>query len=431
MQNPQAPEPDSARPWRLRSAAVLAALLLVVGAACSSDDSSSDDGDSADTTADAASVLGEPNPASGEPVKVGFISDGRTASIDNSAMQPAGEATVDYANEYMGGIAGRPIELVTCETAGEPGKATDCANEVVQEGVVMTIMPETIQPAAVHTVLSANGIPLFVYGVTEPAITEDAENAFMFASLTGGLSALPIDVAEQNDLDRVTVFVVDVPAATEFYEGLGAEQFQEADIELEVVKIPLGAPDISQQVNQVVTGDPTVVHIVGDAGLCIAAINGLATNGFEGPITVLNNCVTDAVKEATGSNIEDVVMASPTPIGDESNPGIQLWEAILAEYDPGYEDPTLGLTTFITTYTAIQALGGLTGEVTTDAVRETIQSAPEMELVTGAGLGFRCNGQAAPATPAVCTRGTLRVTLDADGEPILPYEAVGNSPIPD
>ena len=67
-------------------------------------------------------------------------------------MLPAAKATVSYINDYMGGLAGRPIDLVGCETAGDPGKATDCANQLVQDDVAMVIMPETQQPLAVHTV---------------------------------------------------------------------------------------------------------------------------------------------------------------------------------------------------------------------------------------------------------------------------------------
>ena len=77
----------------------------------------------------------------------------------------------------------------------------------------------------------------------------------------------------------------------------------------------------------------------------------------------------------------------------------------------------------------------LTGISPTDLsaanIESTIQSAPQRDLVTGAGLGYRCNGQASPPTPAVCTRGALRVTLDAKGKPVLPYTAFGTSPIPD
>jgi branched-chain amino acid transport system substrate-binding protein len=406
------------------------ALLLLVAAGCGGDD---DDGggDGGTNAAATEDVLGTPNAASGDPVKVGFIGDGRTPVLDNTHQVPAAEATVDYINEYQGGIGGRPIELVTCETEGDPGKATNCANELVQEGVVLTIMPENQQPLAVHTVMAANDIALFVYGVTDPAITEDAEGSFMIASLTAGLSALPIDIAEEEGIDTVTVLVVDVPAATDFYEpdAFGAQQFDDAGIELDVVRVPLGAPDITPQLNEV--DDDTVVHVVGDESLCIGAINGLRTSGFEGPITVLNTCVTDATKEALGPNMDGVIMASPTPVGDDTNAGIELWHAIYDQYSPDFDDSTLGLTTFVTVYSAWQALEGLSGEITPETVRTTIQGAPEMPLVTGAGLNFRCNGNAAPDTPAVCTAGALRVTLDGDGNPVLPYEPFGEEHIPD
>jgi branched-chain amino acid transport system substrate-binding protein len=429
--------PDHRRRKRSRRlATALVAVVLLVAAACGGDDDDAGGGNgSSDGSGDAPAdeVLGTPNPASGDPVKVGFIADGRTPVLDNTHMVPAAEATVDYLNEYQGGIAGHPIELVTCETEGDPGKATNCGNQMVQEDVVLTIMPENQQPLAVHTVMAANAIPLFVYGVTDQAITQDAESSFMIASLTAGLSALPIDVAEEEGIDKVTVLVVDVPAATGFYEdgSFGAQQFDDAGIDLEVVKVPLGAPDITPQINEVVGGDDTVVQIVGDETLCIGAINGLKTNGFEGPITVLNTCVSEATKTAIGPNMEGVVMASPTPIGDDSNSGIQLWNAIYEKYAPDFDDATLGLTTFVTTYSAWQALEGLTGEVTPETVRTTIKDAAEMPLVTGAGLNFRCNGKAAPDTPAVCTGGALRVALDAEGNPVLPYTPFGEEHIPD
>lgn len=421
------------RSWRLRGAAVAAVLALVFVAACSSSSDGSTSGNDTGTTV-SANVLGTPKAATGDPVKIGFVSDGVTPSIDNSQMLPAAKATVQYINDYMAGVGGRPIDLVTCETAGDPGKATDCANQLVQAGVVMTLMPETQQPLAVHTVMAANNIPLFVYGVADPAITEDANSSFMIASQTAGLSELPIAVAKENDIDNVSVIVVDVPSATAFFDPgtYGASQFSDAGIKLNEIKVPLGSADLSQQINKIVQGGPTVVHIISDPATCISAINGLKTNGYTGPITTLNTCTSEAVNTAVGSNIEGVIVATPTPTGDESNSGIQLYHAILDKYAPSYPDPALGLTTFITVYSAFQALTGISGtDLTTGNIVSTIKAAPQRDLVTGAGLGYRCNGKASPPTPAVCTRGALRVSLDAKGAPVLPYVAFGTSPIPD
>jgi branched-chain amino acid transport system substrate-binding protein len=430
MDHTTSAEATNRRRWRLRALASVAAIGLVFGAAaCSSDSNSSGTTDSTVS----ADVLGTPNAASGEAVKVGFISDGRTPSLDNSHMKPAAEATASYINDYMAGIAGRPIQLVACETSGDPGKATDCANQMVQEDVAMVVMPETQQPGAVHTVIAANNIPLFVYGVADKAITEDPNSSFMIVSQTAGLAELPIAVAKENNIDNVTVFVVDVPAATVFYDPgtYGASQFSDAGITLNEIKVPLASADLTQQINQVLKNGNTVLQIVGDPATCIAAINGAKTNGFTGPITILNGCGTAAVKEAVGANMEGVIMASPTPLGDDTNSGIQLWNAILAKYDPSFGDSSLGLTTFITMYSMRQALETISAsDITPATVISTTKAAPEQPLVTGDGLDFRCNGKAAPETPAVCTRGALRVAFDAQGDPVLPYTAFGTSPIP-
>jgi branched-chain amino acid transport system substrate-binding protein len=130
--------------------------------------------------------------------------------------------------------------------------------------------------------------------------------------------------------------------------------------------------------------------------------------------------------------MDGVIVASPTPLGDESNSGIQLWNAILDKYAPSFGDPTEGLTTFITAYSAVQAMAGIDGSaITTDSIKSTIKAAPEQPLVTGAGLNFRCNGKASPPSPAVCTRGALRVAFDGQGKPVLPYTPFGTSSIPD
>ena len=140
------------------------------------------------------------------------------------------------------------------------------------------------------------------------------------------------------------MIVVDVPSATAFYDAgsYGASQFEDADITLNEIKVPLGSADLSQQINEIVKGGDTVVHIVGDPATCIAAINGLKTNGYTGPITVLNGCASEAVNTAVGENMEGVIVASPTPLGDESNSGIQLWNAILDKYAPNFGGPDRG-----------------------------------------------------------------------------------------
>jgi branched-chain amino acid transport system substrate-binding protein len=418
-----------------RSAALLGAVavLLALAACGSGDDDSGAEPGGAGSDGDNAELLGPSDPASGEPIKVGVVSDGRTPALDNTMQLRTADAVAEYINEHRAGIGGRPIDLVPCETRGDPSGAEGCATELIQAEVVLTVMGETSGAAIIQAAMHDSGIPLFAYASADQSVLLDPDSTFALVSPTAGLSDLPIDVAEENDISKVTAVVIDVPAATGFYETIAADIFEEAGIELELVAIPPGQADMSPQMTQIASGDETVVHIIGNDAFCIAAMNGLRGAGFEGPIDTLNSCVNDSVREAVGDYLEGVVIASPSPIGDPDDPGLRLLAAIVDTYGEGDIDVESSLATnlFGTMMGAREALDGLTGEVTPATIVETIRAMPETELPGGGGLRFRCNGQAFPATPAVCTRGTLRTTLDAEGQPTLPYEPVGSSPIPE
>ena len=65
------------------------------------------------------SGLGTKNPAKGTPVKIGFITDGKTAARQqhrDAGRRRHGEVDQRYQN----GIGGHPIQLVTCEAGSEP-----------------------------------------------------------------------------------------------------------------------------------------------------------------------------------------------------------------------------------------------------------------------------------------------------------------------
>ena len=407
------------------AAAAVAAALALTGAACGDSDPEPDAG--GETGAD-ASLLGARQPASGEPVKVGFVSDGRTPSFDNTIQIRVAEAMADYFNDYRGGIGGRPIEIVPCETAADPGKAADCAAELVQENVVVTVLGESASLGGVWNTLHDAGIPVFFYASTEAAPMLDKDSTFALVSQIAGLADVPIAVAKRNDVGKVTVVVIDVPVATGFYEAVGGQFFADAGIELELVKIPPGTADMTSQMARVASGDPTAVHIIGNDAFCVAAINGLNAAGFTGPVSVVNQCVTDSSREALGSRLEGTIMSTPIVVGDWDNPDMARYKAIVETYAPGEVDLSnaMGPTIYMTMTALRDALDGISGEITPKSIIETIRSAPEKPLPGSGGLTFRCDGTAYPITPAVCTRGSMVTELDGEGQPTLPYRSLAD-----
>ncbi|HET6948883.1 MAG TPA: ABC transporter substrate-binding protein, partial [Acidimicrobiales bacterium] len=349
---------------------------------------------------------------------IGFITDGQNQSTDQSIELDVAAATAAYLNEHRGGIAGRPIELVTCEAMLDPAVGTDCANQMVEEGVPVVAVGTTGVVESVWNPLHDAGVPTMFYAGSGDTVLADTETTFSISNPIVGNILLPLDAAEQNDLDKVTVVVIDVPAALAGYEGEDAALFEDAGIELELVQVPPGTADMTPLLQPVVAGDPGVVHVLGNDSFCISAYQALQTLSFDGPITSITQCVTDATRQAVGGSLEGITIASPAPVGVEDE-STELYRTVMDTFSSEEIDTSriAGVGTFLVLNALDVALEGLEGEVTPEAVITTIKAMPESELPGGGGLTFRCDGSALQGRPAVCTDAGLTTTLDAEGFP--------------
>lgn len=416
------------RGWCRSVAAILASAVLV--AACGSDDDD-DAGDSQPSGGDAASVLGEPNPASGEPVKVGFVGDGQTPALDNTGQLVVAEATVEYLNEYRAGLGGRPIELVSCETEGDEAKSLDCATDLIQGGVVLAVLPGLATLPTVWEPLHQAGIPVFTYSTTDIALLEDDQSTFALGNPKGSLIGVPTSVAEDNESDKVVSVIIDVPAATAIFEQQGDELFGDAGLDFELIKVPPGTADMTPQMAEVSSQENVTVQIVGNDAFAIAAMQGLQATGFDGPIVCIG-CDTEAAREALGSSLEGVTVTGQARGSGPDDPDVQLYEAIIETYAPdlaGADDLT-PMASYLTWMAAREGLDALTGDITPTTVIETFKSMPSTELPLYQGGQFRCNGKADPASPAVCGYSTPLATLDAEGDP-TDFQVTTTDPVPD
>ena len=71
-----------------------------------------------------------------DPVLVGLINMENSPAGSFPEARVAIEAAADWVNSELGGINGRPIELVTCITDFSIEKSQSCAQEMVMAGVV-------------------------------------------------------------------------------------------------------------------------------------------------------------------------------------------------------------------------------------------------------------------------------------------------------
>jgi len=421
-----------------RLASLLSALvLLTVVSGCgekTDDEGDGEDSGSSGTEEGAASpgdLLGPEDPAEGEPVKIGLVSDGATQAFDNTDELRAGQATVEYLNTHKAGIAGRPVELVTCEAKAEPATATDCANQFVEEGVVAVTLGQSAVAESIWEPLHAAGIPTMFFLASGEQIATDDQSSNIIANPLSTFYGLPISAAEDAGTDRIAFVVIDVPVALTTFESLGPQILENAGLEWDLITIPVGTADMTSQMREVAESGAGVVHVLGNDAFCIAAFQGLEAVGYEGAITSVAQCVTEATREAVpGEQLEGMFLTANVALGAEDDETYQLYQAVMDEYGGEVTDVENPIT--MSAYTAVgalvAALQGVEGEITPESANAAIESMPETELPGGGGVTFQCGGSALATQPAVCTNEWLRTALDAEGQPDG-YEVVDSSAI--
>jgi branched-chain amino acid transport system substrate-binding protein len=408
-----------------RGLAIAALVALVAVAACGDDDSSGD-GEPAPDGEETADLLGPEDTASGDPVEIGLVSDGATDAFDNTDELRAGEATVEYWNTHRGGIGGRPLEIVTCSTGADPAGAEECSNTMVQEGVVAVALSQSAVGDALWEPLHEAGIPTFFLQNNSEPMLADAETSFVMINPIATLLSGPIAAAESAGADRVAFVTIDVPAALTLFEsGAIDEILGNAGLEYDLIRIPPGTPDMTSQMQEVANGDAGVVQVIGNDAFCIAAFQGLDAVGYDGEITTISQCITDATRDALPGQLEGISISSIQAVGDDGDAAYQLYEAVMATYGQDVEDVNnaLAMGGYTVTAALAEALDGADDDLTPESAAETIRAMSEVDYPGASGLAFQCGGSAYPPEPAVCTNQSLRAILDADGNPAS-YEPV-------
>jgi branched-chain amino acid transport system substrate-binding protein len=401
---------DGGRRWSL---VVLVAVALLA-AACASDDAAGPNGaDDSGDAPDPAEVLGAESPASGEPIQIGYVYDGTTDVLDNAAELEAAEAATEYVNAYLGGVAGRPIELDVCSTDLTPAGASECVRQMVSDRVPVVLNGATGQAPVLFRPLADAGIPVFTPGAGDPSILGHP----LVHVMGNGLAALlagPAKLAADAGIGRVALVSIDVPAASGALEAAGPSVFDNAGVELDLVLIPPDTPDMTPNIAAELENDPGQIEVVGDPNFCAKAMDAIAAAGFDGQVVIIPQCLDQALIESA-TNLEGALLTTYTTTDPDSEE-YQLYNAIMDTYaDPDTErrGPAPGGYQAVVGFA--RAMGGLTSDVTAETIQSTFTGMEPTPMPLADGITYQCDGQQVAVVPAFCSTDILWTELDAEG----------------
>ncbi|MFD4294186.1 ABC transporter substrate-binding protein [Rhodococcus sp. NPDC058532] len=183
--------------------------------------------------------------ATGEPIRVGQIIPIEAPGISVASQAAGLTAAVDAFNA-RGGVNGRPLELIQCDSVGDPNKELDCVDKMIADGVVATLADFTAaSPQAVSEKLASAGIPRI--GMN-PMNIADFTAPNVYTPFSGSLLTLfgTVDTLVANGKTKLTLMRPDLPVTAMLNQFIGPfVQSKGAEIVNEVA-VGAGATDYTQ-----------------------------------------------------------------------------------------------------------------------------------------------------------------------------------------
>ena len=185
------------------------------------------------------------NAATGDPIKVGQIAPIEAPGLGSAAYAAGMVASVDAFND-RGGVNGRPLELIQCDSMGDPNKEVDCANKMVSEGAVATLADFTpVSSEASSKILLDAGIARI--GLN-PVNMADFTATNVYTPFSGSLLNLygMIDMLVAQGKTKLSLMRPDLPVTAQLVGLLTpAVQAKGAEI-VNDVAVGTGATDYTQ-----------------------------------------------------------------------------------------------------------------------------------------------------------------------------------------
>jgi branched-chain amino acid transport system substrate-binding protein len=405
---------------RARAASVALAVVAAMGASllagCSEDpprEAATTAGRQADECGGAAmfgcaqrSSLGpyvppSPTKATGTPITLGMINQENTPAGSYPELSKAVQAAVDFVNQQLGGVDGRPIEVEVCNTQFSAEGSTACAQRFVEEGVPAVLGGIDVFGNAID-VLQANGIP-YVGGI--PISTQSVKSPTSF-QWSGGIWGATVAFADHaiNTLHakRVAIVYGEFGSITHAAQ-VGEKVLTDAGVEVQLVPYPIMATDMTSALTAAKESKPDAIFVLAADTGCKAGFDGIAALDIQAATYFVGACASPAIVEDAGpSETNGAIFNVEGPINrDDPSPDFSLYSAVVRQYAPGLDPVGAGTVSFRSFANLYAILRQIPGQITPAAVIAKLKA--QREAPSFMGHPYTCDGKQFPGLPGMCS----------------------------
>ena len=332
---------------RARPAAVVAALAAcgLMAAACSSSGGGGSSGASSTPSsagpqssagtqnASTTANLGAAHPASGSPVVFGLLNL-LSGPVTFPEVSQAEQAAASYANQYLGGIGGHPIKIVTCATDGQPATSARCANQLLNDHPVAILGgADTGAPGAIPVWQRAK--LAYLGGVPFTPVESNYPNAAIFddVSVADNAAASVYAYKTLHAKTAAIIYTSDTQGTSVADNVIAPVMKNVGFTKITKVPVPPTATDVTSAVAAAIGAHPDVVYI-DDPNSCPQVLSSLKQLGSTAKVLGVDPCTSPPAIAAANGGATGMYYSSPVLAPDAGTTQSDLYLAVLKKYAP-------------------------------------------------------------------------------------------------
>lgn len=347
-----------------------------------------------------------------EPIRIGLINQENSPAGSFPEIRGAAEAGVAFINAELGGVGGRPLELITCEAVFDATVSQNCAQDLIQQGVVAFVGGIDVTSNGSIPILEANGVP-HLGGIPANAEDQVSDHMFFFSGgTTGGVAAM-LKHAADNGAEKVFLAFGDFPSFANAANDYAAPLAEHLGMEIQLAPFNLLQTDFLPTLTDAADSGADAVIVLAADSACVNVISDFAELVPGAQLYMAGACAIDAIVDAVGDAMRDVIMNNEGP-NDPDDPGGSIYQDAVDTYavDPADGAGTVGFRGLMNLWSILDEIGP---DVTSADVLETVRAAVDRPSFWG--HPFTCDGNQIPGLPALCApQQTLFQFIDGTAE---------------
>jgi branched-chain amino acid transport system substrate-binding protein len=346
--------------------------------------------------------------ATGAPLVFGYVNDDTGSAGAFPDETAATEATINYINNFLDGINGRPIKLYPCSDDGTPASASSCATQVLQHNPLAIIGGADFATSASIPLFQNAGKP-YLGGIPFAGPENTSPLSFQFqGGDTADWGVQGMFAVQTLHAKRMSIIypengiaVTAAELSAEVAENLGMPKSA-----VQLVGQSPTAPDSTPAFDSAESNHPDVIIGITTGTQCLSLAEAHEELQIKASLILPGSCITDTQMGGGSKDAyANVYGQGGAPIlqpATDNSTQIQLFLKILNQYSPKTSETgfaQIGFQTVMDIYSALIKL--IPNDITTASIIHLFRNTTDG---TGwLGPNYNCKNPPIKAIPAVCS----------------------------